>query len=485
MSSIAIGSVSTPRLAGQGSRASFASTVRLLIPFVLFTLVLLVGKASLLRLAFPPLAALFGYLVYKRNECHFLSFLLWLCMLTPLLRRLVDYKSSYQEQSLILVAPLLLMLLPLIDLRRRWELTAPVIRNTALLALFGITYGAGIGLIKHPGPNVVQSFAMWIAPIAFCIFIASIRDTAALTRTLTSTIAWGVILMALYGMYQFAVAPPWDTYWLRQVTIGSLSPSFGHPEPLGIRVWSTMNSPGSFALFLSAFLIWLSRQEGWLVIIANVLGYLVFCLTLVRTAWMMTALGLLICMIAGRSKFSPKNFVIRLLSLCLIVAGLTYVLQFRRVQDRFKTFTSLKSDMSVNEREEMYQYMEGYILTTPLGDGLQSIAVYHDYLLDSTFIEMFFMLGWIGTALYSIGLLYLLGRMALSLRRVSIAPAAAVAITLACSTQSLSGDILYRQGGVILWLFIGVWACFASSHVAISGRRQGVPILQPAVPATL
>jgi hypothetical protein len=156
----------------------------------------------------------------------------------------------------------------------------------------------------------------------------------------------------------------------------------------------------------------------------------------------------------------------------LIGCGLLYATQFPKVQDRLQTFTSLKSDRSVGERKLMYQFMEKYVLSTPLGDGLQSPAEYHGYLLDSTFAELFFMLGWIGGICYAAGLGYLLLRMVMSLRRVSGTQAGAVVVTLAIVSQAISGDILYRQGGVVLWLFIGIWASFVSRPGSLPARSR-------------
>jgi hypothetical protein len=183
---------------------------------------------------------------------------------------------------------------------------------------------------------------------------------------------------------------------------------------------------------------------------------------------MMTALGLLLCVLTARKRPSLKSAAGGVLTLGLICCGLLYATQFPKVQDRLKTFTSLKSDRSVGERKLMYQFMEKYVLSTPLGDGLQSPAEYHGYLLDSTFAELFFMLGWIGGICYAGGLGYLLLSMATSIRRVSGAQAGAVVVTLAIVSQAVSGDILYRQGGVVLWLFIGIWASFAQ-------RSGGLP----------
>jgi hypothetical protein len=447
-----------------------AATLKIVVPFVCFTLAALVIKPGALRLLFPALVCLAGYFIYKRNECHYMSFMLWIVMLTPLLRRLVDYKTTFQMQSALLIAPLVVTLLPLIDLRRRLALTPAMIRVATLLTLGGVIFGLGIGLIKNPSTTVVLSTVMWIGPMVLCIFTASIQDREKLAKVLTSTFAWGVVVMSIYGVYQFIVAPPWDTYWLKQIDIANISPSFGHPEPYGIRIWSTMNSPGSFALFLGAALIWLATRDGIAVNLANILGYVALCLSLVRTAWMMTVFGLILCVVMRRKTPSPKSIVVGVLTLGMIGGGLLYAAKFPRVQDRLRTFTSLKEDESVQARKAMYRFMEGYIVSTPLGEGLQSPAEYHGYLLDSTFAELFFMLGWIGTFFYAAGLGYLMLRIVVSVPKVSGVAAGSTAIVLAMATQSISGDILYRQGGVILWLFIGVWAPYCASRAAYRPR---------------
>jgi hypothetical protein len=440
----------------------FASALKTLSPFFGLTLCLFLLKPGLLRVVFPAAACFFGYQLYKRNESYYLSFTIWICMLAPLLRRLVDWRTSYQLQSLILLAPLLLTLLPAIHLRRRLARIAPVIRTGTFLTVGGVIFGGGVGMIKHPGTEVIASTLMWFGPIMLCVFAASIEDREMLRRVLGRTFIWGVLLMSAYGIYQFVVAPPWDTYWLNEVNIGSLSPSFGHAQPYGIRVWSTMNSPGSFALFLSAALIWLATLDGFLPAVANMLGYLTLSLTLVRTAWMMTAIGILIYILGSRKRISTRSIVGGLLTIGLVAGGLLYVSQFPGVTDRLSSFSSIKSDRSVEERKAMYRYMTGYILTNPFGEGLQSSpGDVHGYLLDSTFVELFVLQGWIGGLCYSAGLIYLLGNMARRLRSFSPEKVGAVAVTLACATQAASGDILYRQGGIVLWLFIGVWASFS------------------------
>lgn len=452
----------TSRRAKALARSSFGATIKLLVPFFLLTLVVLAFAPGLLRLLFPAEAVFFGYRLYKRNESHYLSFALWICMLCPLLRRVVDWRTSYQQQSLILLAPLLLMLLPAMHLQRRLARVAPFVRVTLMLALGGITFGAGVGMIRHPGQEVVAATLMWLGPLMLCIFVASMDDKQALGRVLGTTFVWAVIVMSLYGIYQFVVAPPWDTYWLNEVNVNSISPSFGHPERYGIRVWSTMNAPGALALFMSAALIWLATLDGLLPMVASTLGYITLGLTLVRTAWMMTIVGLLIYILGIRKKISARSMISGVFTVALVGGALIYVSQYPSVSDRLKSFTSLKSDESFGARTQMYNYMKGYILANPLGDGLQSVGEMHGYLLDSTIVELFAEQGWIGGLCYTAGLIYMFAYLARRWRSHAPEKVGAVAILFGCATQAMSGDILFRQGGILLWLFLGAWANFSS-----------------------
>jgi hypothetical protein len=208
-----------------GSCGDFESVSKTVVLLVALTLLLLALKPALLRPLFPAATCVVGYVIYKRNESYYLSFVLWIYMLTPLLRRVVDWKTSYQDPGMILAAPLLVSLLPAINLRRMLLVVAPVIRTGALLALSGIVFGTGVGLIKHHSLNVVTLALMWVAPIVLGVFTASIREREILGRVLSRTLLWGVLLMSAYGIYQYWVAPPWDALWLKEVDSGMQSHS--------------------------------------------------------------------------------------------------------------------------------------------------------------------------------------------------------------------------------------------------------------------
>jgi hypothetical protein len=462
MSSHALGVLpNMPESTLDGS-GDFVRALRILLPFLALTVVLLAVSPISLRLLFPVAACLVGYHIYKRNESYYLSFVLWIYMLTPLLRRVVDWRTAYQEQSMILLAPLLLTLLPAIHLRSRLAEVSPLVRTVALLTLSGIAFGAGVGMIKHPGMAVILAAATWSAPIVLCVFAASIRERWVLVRVLSRTLLWGVLIMSLYGVYQFMIAPPWDTYWLRQISNDSVAPSFGQPKPMAIRVWSTMNAPGALAVFLSTTLVWLGIGDGFFLVFVSVMGYITLALTLARAAWMQAVLALIIFVCGCRRRTS----LITSISMLLVGGLATYLfiheVQFSGLSSRIQTLSSLGSDESANERQAMYGYMNGLIVSTPLGVGLQSLVEVHGYPIDSSLILLFYMLGWVGASCYLFGFLYLLAHVASSLRSFSGAQVAAAAVTLACATQILTGDVLYRQGGIVFWLFAGIWASVSS-----------------------
>ena len=50
---------------------------------------------------------------------------------------------------------------------------------------------------------------------------------------------------------------------MKNIYIDLVPPSFGQPEPLGIRVFSTLNSPGVLSTYLMVILSVAVSQPGW------------------------------------------------------------------------------------------------------------------------------------------------------------------------------------------------------------------------------
>ncbi len=460
------------------NRGDLAYTVRLVLPYLLAIALLLEVKPSLLRLLFPAGTLAVGYLLRKRNESYFISFLLWIYMLTPLLRRLVDWRTSYEEQSAILLAPLLLTLLPAIGLRRRLVSASPVLRRAALFALGALIFGAGVGLIQHPGASVILAALTWTAPILLCVYAATIRERGMLPEVVKRTFVSGLIVLSVYGVAQFVLAPAWDVYWLKEVSASEIAPSFGLPHPFQIRVWSTMNSPGALAPFLSAAILWIIGAENLPPLLAQILGYMALLLTLVRGLWIQTALGVVLLLVVSRSRTRFRVLLSVALFVVAVAIAVRTVPHADVITRRFQSFTSLHGDESYNERREMYRYVEGVILTSPMGHGLDTTTDVHGYPLDSSLLSLFYELGWPGATLYLVALgslLFTILKDTFQYRAMdSMARFRRTSgvVALAASTQMASGDIISRQGGVVLWLALGLWAAAAHDPARAPDRAR-------------
>ena len=139
----------------------------------------------------------------------------------------------------------------------RWLLNLPSLRDLlspegypVLFATVGIIYGIGVGVLFHNHLALVASdMAFWVAPVLFAFFIVRFRfQIQEIRASLEKAFIWGSLLIGIYGLYQYFILGPWDALWMET----SGANSFGSPEPLQVRVFSTMNSPQSLAGFLVA-----------------------------------------------------------------------------------------------------------------------------------------------------------------------------------------------------------------------------------------
>src|SRR6266852_1783879 len=65
------------------------------------------GQGLLLRVALPAMALLVGVILYASRPILYVQYSLWVWFLTPLVRRLVDWRFGYTDPNIILLAPFL------------------------------------------------------------------------------------------------------------------------------------------------------------------------------------------------------------------------------------------------------------------------------------------------------------------------------------------------------------------------------------------
>lgn len=445
-----IGSITPSWKKGFSLRLQPASAWMAILGLFLFsTLFIAVGAGKILNLAFPGGAFVVGVFLYFRYPILYIGFAWWMWFLTPLVRRLADYRGSFTDPSPILLAPYLVLLITLVTLGQN----LPKINRQGglpfLLSFVGIGYAYLVGLIQASPIQVTIALLEWLVPVLFGFHLfVNWRNYPVYRQNIERTFIWGVLVMGIYGIIQYLIAPDWDRVWLTNTGMVSA----GSPEPLEIRVWSTMHSPGVFAVFMMVGLLMLLNKPGVSSRVASIIGYLTFLLTLVRGAWVMWLVGLLTHLSFIRSNLQIRIIVV-ITVLALGVIPLTTIEPFaERITPRLETLFNLETDKSSNDRQDLYRQEIDSALTNIIGNGMEKQEI-----LDSGVIDILSSLGWFGGIFYLGGILMLFWRLFQD-ARFNLDPF--ISICRAISFCSLVGLIFGRQQigapGVILWGFLGL-----------------------------
>ena len=416
----------------------------------------LAGKGTLLRMAIPAAATCVGLTLYFRNSKGYLEFALWTWLLTPFLRRVVDWRVGFADQNLVLLTPFLVSFIAILDLRKR-ELVHRVRIAPFVLCAAAVAYGFVVGMAINPSGEVIYGLVNWLSPMLLGLFLYLRWDELETHAAVIHKVAlWGLLVIGVYGIFQFYSPPRWDTIWLENLPGGLESSTFGRPEPHEIRVWSTLNAPGPFANVALSLLFLLLPSRSRLKLPAAAAGLYAILLSLVRTAWLTGALGALY--LAKNS--NRKLFMKLVLVMCGCVVGLGILanssLDIPIIQDRLKTLGDLKNDESVQDRMRLYTGLSKEMLTLPVGIGLNNSDFYHGYPLDSGPIRMLLSLGWGGALIYSIGIVQVMARMSLKDNKANAILVTSRTITLTFLVQLLSGLVFISSSGAMFWVAAGL-----------------------------
>lgn len=449
------------------SGGGFAAVLAVLLSGVGIAVLALAGQATLLRLAIPGAAVLVGVVLYFSQPVRYIEYTLWTWFLAPLVRRLVDWRFGYTEPNMILLAPLLVSAVAgftLILPSRRGNGRIP---PAFVLCGSAILYGFAVGMIAHRDKvspaEMVYGLANWLCPLVFGLHLylssqnnENSRHDENYRQAITRSFLFGVLVLGIYGIFQFLAPPPWDRYWLeRVVDLDPLGATFGKPEPLLVRVWSTLNSPGPFAnAMMVGLLLFFGARSAWK-IPAAIAGYLSLLLSMVRTAWLSWALGFIFI----AAKTNLRTLVRIAISAVVIFLCLVPFLSDPRVaplvHDRMETFSDLGHDESFGSRVDMYGELIDDSIQNPAGFGLSNQTMWHGTPIDSGIISTLFSLGWLGSLLFAAGVLSIfLSRGASSNADTFVV--ASRAITIALVAQIVGGNSFIGINAAMFWTFSAV-----------------------------
>jgi hypothetical protein len=437
------------------------------------------GQGPLLRIAFPAAAVLVGIVLYFNYSAWYVAYTLWLWFLTPLARRIVDWRFGFAEPNFVLLAPLLVSGLGVLTLLRpnRQYITRKIPAPFVLCAA-AIVYAAVVDFLRQPSLETVYGLANWLCPLMFGLHFYLNSDHYEQYRAVvTKTFLVAVPLMGLYGIYQFIAPPAWDTFWLTNVSLTDLNPSFGQPEPFLIRVWSTMNAPGPFANTMMAGLLLLITARSVLKIPGSIAGYLSLLLSVVRAAWLSWIVGLVLIL----KSVNPRAIVKIFLSIMLLAACVLPLLSDPAIGnviwDRVSTFNDIHQDGSLQARGEMYGVLLNDMLDAPYGYGFKNKGDLHGFAGDSGFLVTIFSLGWLGAALFFSGILGIFFRRG----EIDVDDQFSIsgkAILVALLVQIVAGNVFVGVNGALLWMFAGMRFAAQQDHVvqAVPAKTEMTPV---------
>lgn len=413
------------------------------------------GLGSVIRYAFPLEAFLVGAYLYQRYPVMYVGFAWWMAFLAPWVRRLADFRSGWVDPSPVLLAPFLVMLVSVMTLLRFLPRAYQQGGLPFVMAIAGVVYGMLVGLINLAPATVAVAALNWLAPIlfGFHLFIHW-REYPTYRQNIERTFLWGTLLTGGYGVIQYLVAPSWDRYWMLNAPISTI----GNPVPLQIRVFSTMNSPGPFAVVMMAGILLLLNARGPWMIPASIAGYLSFLLSQVRAAWLGWFLGLATLIPALKPKLQMR-LVTTILVMALCVVPLINVPPFSDViGSRLQSLSNTQNDTSYNERMRGYREIFSEAVSEFSGRGLGYVITGATIgSNDSGILVTLFSLGWFGTIPYFGGIFLIFFTIFRdTANRADSFAATARAICLGVFVQIGLGVVTIALSGMVFWTFAGM-----------------------------
>lgn len=475
---------SQPFTAPKWKRRTLHSPVRMrctaALGLYLFTVAgLAIAAPATLRFAYPAMSFLLAIFLFIQSRTTYVGFVSSLWYLSPVLRRWVDYKAGFVLTNPLLLASFLATLVSGYVLLTNLRLLSRSVTLPFSCALAGIFFGTVVGLTRYPAQAVFQADLNWLAPVCFAFFLYAERHRYRdFQTTIQNSILYGTLIAGAYGVYQFFFLPVWDRLWM--VDLGA--EPFGVPEPLQLRVFSTLNAPATCAAYMMAGLLMLFALKGRLRILAAPLAFLALIFTSSRSSWIGLIFGVGYLALALPGKARLRIAWAALACVVMLAAAATYIPVVNHMAtDRFKSMSDPKQDVSYNARLIGHADAFTRLLDEPLGEGMGSLDIDHQTggsdagigPHDSSILEALYALGFPGTLLYGAAILFAASRIFAAARRHIRDPfgIAMRAILVAFFVQIALNSIFVGVFGFLTWTLIGMTLASGDLHQPVPESR--------------
>jgi hypothetical protein len=411
--------------------------------FVFITIAGMFGAARLMNYLYPASAFILMLFLYHRYPLLFHGLVWWLYFLTPFIRRVVDYKTSFTDPSPILLAPVLSGVVILPGFLKNFPKAILQDAFPFAISALAVAYGACMGYLNDVATNkLILAVLAWISPILYGFYIyMNWRRYADFRRNFEKNMLWGVLVMGVYGIWQYFTLPEWDRLWLINTGITAA----GNPFPQEFRVWSTMNSGEPFSAVMATALILNFNARGSIAIASSVSGYIALLLTLVRSAWLGWLGGIILLFSVSNSIFQRK-IITMAVAIVTILLPLVLTSSFAEsLSTRFSTLSDLENDNSASGRLSSYGILDE-LFSNILGRGINGTS------MDSSLLSLVSELGPLGAVPYAFGLLVLIIIAWKSSRKFSgESSKLMLAATFTCVVRLPVNNALTGISGLLLW----------------------------------
>lgn len=443
-------------------RRALAATWPLLLMGGVVGVLLNTGMAGPLRVLYLVLGVAIGIRLERRSPAHYVSFVIWLWFLSPLVRRMADLQAGWQEPSLVLLTPYLVTAVAVPSLLHGFvrEGQAPHrrVRGVGVFALAAVGVATGIpaGLWLGPSTAALETLN-WFLPLCFGWYIATrVDDRHRIEAALASTFVSAASVAGGYGLYQFTRPPLWDINWMQRSEMTTI----GSPEPFAVRVFGTMHSPGVYSAFLViALVLWLARPRAAGLLGAGVAG-VALLLSQVRSSWLSLVIAAFLAFATLSTAQRIRMATLGLVA-ALIVGPFFFTSEMRElVASRVSTMERLDDDESAVARMIGHRLALEFVAEHPLGAGIgQTDDRMEQYISmrDSVMAGALVQFGLAGTLLYAGGvagmvwLLWTYYRGAASIQGAALAAAGLGLIATFWLSVVTAGPI-----GICLWTITGL-----------------------------
>lgn len=394
-----------------------------------------------------------GWYSWRQGPGAHIQAALTLFAFAPFVRRLVDLSVGYDQVGVILIGPLLAILAPVASFLRAPIPSAASTRRLIPLVIVGccVAYAAIVSMVQGDWMNAASGALKWLAPLLYAGILALSADRDEIIAASTSAFLVILPIIGLYGIFQYIDPPSWDQYWMQFAPIMSA----GQPIPYGVRTFSTMNGPASYATFtaVGVLLICFSRAP-WPSVVLLAPAVFGLLLSLYRTAWLSLAVGLMFCLLFGATRRRAGSVLFVIAIIALLAATTTPFGDV--IADRVATLSEGARDGSAQERLDQFVTLWNLRDSSLFGVGftVSDVGAAGSMPVDGMIIACWLSMGIVGGLFCLTGLVWAISN-AIATAWADRGRAAILigALSLGALAQLPLANITSGESGFLFWTF--------------------------------